>query len=163
MRPVTEQTLICRRDSPAVGFERILASTTDLHGEKANEKEVVVDTTVQEKNITFPTDAKLAAKIVRGGVKLANKHGVKLRQSFERTVPKLLAAQRGRRTKGGAVAARKAARRLKTIAGQVLLQLDAGLSAETKDRRWLETAVRVLNQKRNDGDKIYSLHAGRLV
>ena len=28
--------------------ERILASTIDLHGEKAKEKEVVVDTTVQE-------------------------------------------------------------------------------------------------------------------
>ena len=89
------------------GAERILASTIDLHGNKA--KEVVVDTTVQEKNITFPTDTKLAAKIVRGGVKLANKHGVKLLQSFERTVAKLLPTQRGRRTKGGAVAARKAA------------------------------------------------------
>ena len=42
------------------GAERILASTIDLHGEKAKEKEVVVDTTVQEKNITFPTDTKLA-------------------------------------------------------------------------------------------------------
>jgi IS5 family transposase len=83
------------------GAERILVSTIDLHGEKAKEKEVVVDTTVQEMNITFPTDTKLAAKIVRGGVKLAAKHGVQLRQSFDRTVPKLLAAQRGRRTKGG--------------------------------------------------------------
>ncbi len=91
-------------------------------------------------------------------MKLANKHGVKFRQSFERTVPKLLAAQRGRRIKGGAVWARKAARRLKTIAGQVVRQLDAGLPAETKDQRWLETAVGVLNQKPKDGDKIYSLH-----
>ena len=55
-------------------------------------------------------------------------------------------------------AERKAARSLKTISGQVVRQLDAGLPAETKDRRWLETAVRVLNQKRGDGDKIYSLH-----
>ena len=47
---------------------------------------------------------------------------------------------------------------MKTIAGHVVRQLDAGLPAETKDRRWLETAVRVLNQKRQDGDKIYSLH-----
>jgi IS5 family transposase len=30
------------------GAERILTSTIDLHGEKAKEKEVVVDTTVQE-------------------------------------------------------------------------------------------------------------------
>jgi IS5 family transposase len=95
---------------------------------------------------------------VRGGVKLANKHGVQSRQSFDRTVPKLLAAQRGCRTKGGAVRARKSARRLKTIAGQVVRQLEAGLPAETKDRRWLETAVRVLNQTLKDGDKIYSLH-----
>jgi hypothetical protein len=87
--------------------ERIFASTIDLHSKKAKEREVTVDTIVQEKNIAFPTDTKLAAKIVRGGVKL--------RQSFERTVPKLLAAQLKRRTKSGAVAARKAARRLKTI------------------------------------------------
>ena len=100
------------------GAEKILAATIALHGERAKEKEVVVDTTVQEKNVTFPTDTKLAAKIVRGGVKMARRHGVKLRHSFERTVPKLLAAQRGRRTKGGAARARKAARRLKTIAGR---------------------------------------------
>jgi IS5 family transposase len=140
------------------GAERILAATIGLHGESAKEKEVVVDTTVQEKNITFPTDTKLAAKIVRGGVKMARKHGVKLRQSFERTVPKLLAAQRGWRTKGGAARARKAAKRLKTIAGQVVRQLDAGLPAECKERRWLETASKILSQKRGDSGKIYSLH-----
>jgi len=49
------------------GAEKIFASTIELHGEKAKEKEVVVDTTTQEKNITYPTDTKLAAKIVRGG------------------------------------------------------------------------------------------------
>jgi len=88
------------------GAEKILAASIALHGEKAREKEVVVDTTTQEKNITFPTDTKLAAKIVRGGVKRARRHGIVLRQSFVRTVPKLLQAQRGRRTKGGALRAR---------------------------------------------------------
>ena len=140
------------------GAEKILAATIKLHGERAKEKEVVVDTTVQEKNITFPTDTKLAAKIVRGGVKMARRHGVKLRQSFERTVPKLLAAQRGRRTKGGAARARKAARRLKTIAGRVVRQLDAALEPESRDRRWVEMAKKILSQKRSDSGKIYSLH-----
>jgi hypothetical protein len=37
----------------------------------------------------------LAAKIVQGGVKMAGLHGVKLRQNFERTVPKLLATSGG--------------------------------------------------------------------
>jgi IS5 family transposase len=140
------------------GAEKILAATIQLHGERAKEKEVLVDTTVQEKNITFPTDTKLAAKMVRGGVKMARRHGVKLRQSFERTVPKLLAAQRGRRTKGGAARARKAARRLKTIAGRVVRQLDAGVPNESRDRRWVETAKKILSQKRSDSGKIYSLH-----
>ena len=46
--------------------------------------------------VTFPTDTKLAAKIVQGVVKMAGLHGVKLRQIFERTVPKLLAADQRR-------------------------------------------------------------------
>ena len=147
-----------RKRIGTAGAEKILAATIKLHGERAKEKEVVVDTTVQEKNITFPTDTKLAAKIVRGGVKMARRHGVKLRQSFERTVPKLLAAQRGRRTKGGAARARKAARHLKTIAGRVVRQLDAAVPKESRDRRWVETAKKILSQKRSDSRKIYSLH-----
>ena len=140
------------------GAEKILAVTVDLHGPRAREKEVVADTTTQEKNITFPTDTKLAAKIVRGGVKRARENGIELRQSFVRTVPKLLAAQRGWRTKGGVARARKAARSLKTIAGQVLRRLDQGLPAQSEERRWLEVARKVLRQQRNDTDKIYSLH-----
>jgi IS5 family transposase len=31
-----------------------------LHGKQAQEATVLIDTTVQEKNITYPTDAKLA-------------------------------------------------------------------------------------------------------
>ena len=42
---------------------------------------VIVDTTVQEKNITFPTDAKLCHKARERLVKMAQKHGLKLRQT----------------------------------------------------------------------------------
>jgi transposase, IS5 family len=35
-----------------------------LHGRSALEDNVNIDTTVQEKNITYPTDAKLAIKIM---------------------------------------------------------------------------------------------------
>jgi IS5 family transposase len=140
------------------GAEKILAATINLHGPGAREKEVVADTTTQEKNITFPTDTKLAAKIVRGGVKRARENGIELRQSFVRTLPKLLCAQRGWRTKGGVARARKAARRLKTIAVQVVRQLDKALPADSEQRRWLEVAQKVLQQKRHETDKVYSLH-----
>ncbi len=45
---------------------------------------VIVDTTVQPKNITFPTDAKLLNRAREKLVKLAKKLGVDLRQSYTR-------------------------------------------------------------------------------
>src|SRR5260370_31855656 len=47
-------------------------------------KRVTVDTTVQPKNISFPTDAKLLHAAIKGLNRLANKHGVRLRQSYLR-------------------------------------------------------------------------------
>jgi IS5 family transposase len=45
---------------------------------------VNVDTTVQPKNVTFPTDAKLLHAAILGLNRLAMKHAVKLRQSYLR-------------------------------------------------------------------------------
>ena len=47
-------------------------------------KRVTVDTTVQPKAITFPTDAKLLHAAIKGLNRLARKHGVRLRQSYLR-------------------------------------------------------------------------------
>jgi IS5 family transposase len=45
---------------------------------------VNVDTTVQPKNVTFPTDAKLLHAAIIGVNRMAQKHGIKLRQSYLR-------------------------------------------------------------------------------
>ena len=45
---------------------------------------VIVDTTVQPKAVTFPTDAKLRRRARERLVRLAKRHGVKLRPSYER-------------------------------------------------------------------------------
>ena len=58
-------------------------------------KRVTVDTTVQPKNITFPTDAKLLHAAIRGLNRLANKHRVRLPQSYLR-VAKRAAMMAGR-------------------------------------------------------------------
>jgi len=47
-------------------------------------EQVTVDTTVQPKNISFPTDAKLLHAAIKGLNRLASKHGVRLRQSYVR-------------------------------------------------------------------------------
>ena len=75
-----------RRRVGEKGFEKILASSITIHGEKAVEEEVCIDTTVQEKNITFPTDAKLYRKIIVRCLKLARKEGIKLRRSYAKEI-----------------------------------------------------------------------------
>lgn len=47
------------------GAEKIFQASVLLHGDRALEREIVIDTTVQERNITFPTDDKLRLKVIR--------------------------------------------------------------------------------------------------
>ncbi len=55
------------------GFEKTFQMSVALHGRAALEDNVNIDTTVQEKNITYPTDSKLAVKIINRLNKLAKK------------------------------------------------------------------------------------------
>jgi IS5 family transposase len=142
------------------GVKRILKLSIDLHGKDALEAEVVIDTTVQEKNITFPTDVKLYRKIASQCVRIARAEGICLRQSYTRTVKHLVYLQRGRnyvRTKKRAL---KAARRLKTISGRLLRELQRKLPEErlSEYEPKLRIFERILSQKRESKNKIYSIH-----
>ena len=52
-------------------------------------KEVRVDTTVQEKNITFPTDRKLTEKIIEHCKRIAKKEDIKLKRTYTFEIQKL--------------------------------------------------------------------------
>jgi len=98
-----------------------LKLSVDLFHPKIKEEEVVVDTTVQEKNITFPTDVKLTKKVIDTCRKIANKEDISLRQSYIRTAPDLFrqaSNQKSPRQKKKAV---KATRRIRTIGRAMLL------------------------------------------
>src|SRR5262249_57980702 len=56
---------------------------------------VTADTTVQPKDIPFPTDAKLLHAAIKGLTRLARKRGVRLRQSYVR-IAKRAAMMAGR-------------------------------------------------------------------
>src|SRR6266404_571479 len=64
--------------------ESLATAVREKAAKPADFKAVIVDTTVQEKAITFPTDAKLMHRARERLVKLAKRQGVKLRQSYER-------------------------------------------------------------------------------
>lgn len=143
------------------GIKHIFKISVKLHEETiAREKEVVIDTTVQEKNIAFPTDTNLYRKIAHHCVKIAVNEGLTLRRSYARTIPKLVFAQRGRNRSRTHKKAVKATRKLKTIAGRLVRELHRKLPEEilNKHIEKLDIFQRVLDQKQSDKNKIYSLH-----
>ena len=142
------------------GMQRILKVSAELHGDKAQESEVVVDTTVQEKNITYPTDTKLTHKIIHRCWKLADRHGVKLRRRYRKAVRHCVMAQRWRRDPKKRKAAHRALRKMKVIAGRLLRELERKLplAISLEQRESFALYRRVLRQQPTDRDKIYSLH-----
>jgi len=137
------------------GVEKILEVSICMHGEKAKEKEVVIDSTVQEKNITFPTDTNLYRGIIEGCLRIAKEEGIKLRQSYTRTTKALLLDQRFRNHPKNYKKAIKAQKRLKTIAGRLVREIGRKTSDHSET---LELYVKVLSQQKSDKNKIYSLH-----
>lgn len=155
----SEMTYFRRRIGEA-GVENILQASIRIHGAAAEEVEVIADTTVQEKNITFPTDSRLAIKVIETTRRIAKQEGIPLRQSYVRVLKrerwKLRYHQHPKRAKE----ARAAARKIKTIAGRLRREVQRKLSEEAAKRHqaMLERCEKVLTQKKSDKDKIYSLH-----
>ena len=121
---------------------------------------VSVDTTVQEKNITYPTDDKLYKKIIKKCWIIADKESIDLRQPYTQVIKKLSNEQRFKNTKQGAKLARKAGKKIKIIAGRLVREIarKLPLSRLGIHLKALKLFQRVLSQKRGDTDKIYSLH-----
>ena len=70
------------------GIRTIFA--VSLHQDKIDQAiEVLVDTTVQEKNVTFPTDTKLAIKTIKKTLQFADKQDIKLKQTFAKELKAL--------------------------------------------------------------------------
>ena len=128
---------------------------------------VNVDTTVQDKAIAFPTDARLYHKARGSLVRMAQGMGIDLRQSYER-LSKLALAKQGRYTHARQMQrARREQKRLKTYLGRVMRDIERKVAAgpiqevqeHTRLTRLLEIARRIHTQQRHDTGKVYSMHA----
>ena len=142
------------------GIEKIFAYSVKIHGKDAKEKQVLSDTTVAENNTTFPTDAKLAKKIIDKCNAIAKKENIKQRQTYVRTSKQLVRDTHNRKHPKRKKKAVKADRKLKTIAGRLLRELERKLSKELLKKYQEEFNLydKILHQKRTDKDKIYSIH-----
>jgi IS5 family transposase len=125
---------------------------------------VVVDTTVQPKAIAHPTDARLMHRALEKLVNMAQRHGVRLRQSYAR-VAKRAAIMVGRYSHAHQFRrARRELKFLRTRLGRVIRdinrKIDGNPALEARFRPLLILAGRVQAQEqRQRGPKVYSLHA----
>lgn len=142
------------------GVELIFKESIRVNGDDANDDNLSGDTTIQEKNITYPTDDKLYKKIIKECRSIALKEKIELRQSYTQTVKKLSVIQRFKRNKNGSKSARKASKKIKTISGVLVRELQRKLPANALNKHGnkLELFEKILSQKRSDSNKIYSLH-----
>jgi len=151
------------------GVEWLLTQTIQA-GQKSgvidedSAKRVAVDTTVMEKNIAYPTDARLYERARGHLAELAQEAGVDLRQSYSRLAPRL-ALQVGRYAHAKQFKRmRKALKRLKGYTGRVMRDLRRHLAdipeGDLRDRIIAKLALvsQLLHQQPKGADKIYALH-----
>lgn len=162
---VPTELIAFRQRIGEAGVELILKESIRINKEEDKDSGSIgdvisIDTTVQEKNITYPTDDKLYKKIITKCWKIANEEGIDLRQSYRRTIKRLSYHQRFKKRKNGYKLARKADTKIRIIAGRLVRELARKLSLTSLGLylNTLKLYQRVLKQKRLDTDKIYSLH-----
>ena len=153
------------------GMEWVLSLTVHLAvaakvvQPKSLEK-VIADTTVMEKNVTFPTDSKLLHKATKRLVIEAKRLGVNLRQSYT-NVAKRAAIQATRYAHAKQMKRmRRETKRLKTYLGRVIRDIERKLpKAEHSPTlaELLATSKRLLVQEKKSKDKVYSVHEAEAV
>jgi transposase, IS5 family len=151
------------------GVEELLATTiaTAVQMKAVTPVEferVIVDTTVQEKAIAYPTDSRLLEVARARLVQLAQRAGLTLKQTYEREGKSL------RRRAGGYAHAkqfkrlRRVLKRQRTVLGRLLRDIERKLTGATREQQaqlrvWLERAWRICRQRPKDKGKLYALHA----
>ncbi len=126
---------------------------------KTQLKRINIDTTVQEKDIRFPTDARLYDRARERLVKAAKERQITLRQNYNRLSKHTLLKQSRYAHAKQMKRAKKATKRLRTYLGRVIRDIKRKyLLPDGELNDLLKTALRIWSQKRKDKNKIYSVH-----
>jgi len=144
------------------GMKKIFKQSIDLFDKdfiRREVKEVRVDTTVQEKNITFPTDRKLTEKVIEHCKRIAKKEDVKLKRTYTFEIRKLKQQIRFARKPKNMKKHIKAQKKLHRIAFKIYQDLVNQLNPIPKSyMEEFDVLYRVLTQQKDDKNKVYSIH-----
>ena len=118
-----------------------------------------VDTTVQTKDVRFPTDARLYDRMREKIVKTAEDEDIALRQSYIRVGKQVLRRQQNYAHAKQGRRAQKETKRLKTLLGRVVRDIERKTSTPSNIlKEQLTLAKQLLQQRRDSKNKIYSIH-----
>jgi transposase, IS5 family len=121
---------------------------------------VIVDTTVQEKAIAYPTDARLYDKARRTLVRAARQQQVKLRQSYVRVGRQAMVRQSRYACARQMKRAQQQTRKLRTILGCVSRDLKRKITNPSGPvKALLERVQQLYTQQKDSKNKCYSVHA----
>jgi len=144
------------------GMEKIFKISIDLFDKdliRKEVKEVRVYTTVQEKNITFPTDRKLIEKVIERCKRIAKKEDITLKRTYGREIKKLKHQLRFARKPKNMRQHIKAQKKLHRIAFKIYRDVVGQLSPIPKSyMKEFDVLYRVLIQQRDDSNIVYSVH-----
>jgi IS5 family transposase len=151
------------------GVEKLLqitieaGKTTKTITEKSFEK-VIVDTTVQPKAVQHPTDARLYRKVHAAMLRIAEKEGLELRQSYRLLMERAFRKHGGHAKAKQFKRARKVLKSLKTMAGRVVRDVERKMSdaAFEANKGTMFLSELILSQNRKTKGKVYSLHASEV-
>lgn len=122
-------------------------------------KRINVDTTVQEKDVRFPTDARLYDRAREKLVKAAKEREIDLRQNYNRLSRQTVLKQSRYAHAKQMKRAKKATKTLRTYLGRVIRDIQRKCSNPDDElKTLLDIASRVWSQKRKDKNKVYSIH-----
>jgi transposase, IS5 family len=144
------------------GVSKIFEASLRLHKEKIEqENELVIDTTVQEANVTYPTETKLREQVIKRLWRMGQKEGIKWERSYKFTVFGLSKRARSRSNRC-VVDRRKSILKLRTIGRDLLRQYCSEASIEAVSENWelLKTMDRILHQGFDEpaNTRVHSLH-----
>lgn len=145
------------------GAELILRESIRTNDDHDKDDTGFIDSTVQEKNVTFPTDAKLTRKVIRQCQKLSKELELPVRQSYRRVLKSLYREQRFRNHPKNNKRALRADKKVKTIAGRLLRELERNLRVRGAYDDYAQRMGlwhRVLNQKKDDKHDLFCKRAG---
>lgn len=152
-----------RKRIGAMGAEKIFKLSLMVNAKEITEKEmkqVMIDSTVQEKNITFPTDAKLYRKIIAKVLNISRKEEITLRRTYTREMKALKLKVRFMNHPTRMKEGKKAVKRMRTIARAMVNDITRKMDEHQLSyyRKDIELYIKVINQERSDKNKVYSLH-----